>query len=181
MPDTTRPNTFLQRLIGAAALDVAIYEEVEADTNATAQAVTVVLLSSVAAGIGLAGASVAAVAIFTVVTLISWVVWAVLTHQIGTRLLPGAATQADVGQLLRTLGFASTPGVLRILAVLPGVWRPVMAVTALWMLASMVVAVRQALDYEGTGRAIAVCLIGWVISLLMLFAIGEFFAPTTVQ
>ncbi len=47
--------SFTQRVIGAAKLDVHIYEEVEADTTAMGQAMGVVALSSVAAGIGAVG------------------------------------------------------------------------------------------------------------------------------
>ena len=63
-------NTFLQRLIGAAALDAAIYEEVEADRLATGQAFVVVLMSSIATGIGVRGIteqSVASVVFFSIV------------------------------------------------------------------------------------------------------------------
>jgi hypothetical protein len=181
MPDLTRPNTFLQRLIGAAALDTAIYEEVEADSKATAQALLVVVLASLAAGVGardFAEASAATIAAMTVVALVSWAAWAVITLQIGTRVLPAVDTKADMGQLLRTLGFASTPGLLRVLGVLPGVAMPVFAVTAVWMLASMVVAVRQALDYRSTGRAVAVCALGWALSLVLTVILGGIFAPT---
>ncbi len=130
-------NTFLQRLVGAAALDTAIYEEVEADRGATGQAFLVVLASSVAAGIGIrpaADQTVASVVFFSIVALLSWAAWALVTLQIGTRLMPESETKSDVGELLRTIGFASTPGVLRLLGVLPGVTIPVFIGTALWML-----------------------------------------------
>ncbi len=76
--------------------------------------------------------------------------------------------EADVGQLLRTIGFASSPGLLRILGIVPGMTGIVFIVCALWMLVAMVIAVRQALDYHGTGRAIAVCLIGWLVQGVIL-------------
>jgi len=40
------------------------------------------------------------------------------------------------------------------------------------MLVAMVIAVRQALDYHGTGRAIAVCLIGWLVHEVILTLLG---------
>jgi hypothetical protein len=46
-------------------------------------------------------------------------------------------------------------------------------VASLWMLAAMVVAVRQALDYESTGRAITVCAIGFVVKFGVLFLLGR--------
>ena len=106
-------NTFLQRLIGAMALDAAIYEEVEADRMATGQAFLVVLMSSVATGIGARGVSeqsVASIVFFSIVALMAWAAWALVTFVIGTLLLPEAETRSDVGELLRTIGFASTPG-----------------------------------------------------------------------
>lgn len=181
MTTTSERNTFLQRLIGAAALDVAIYEEVEADASATTQAFAVVLLSSLAAGVGaggLAGPSLSSVLFISMLALLTWAAWAVVTLEIGTRILPGAQTRADIGQLLRTIGFASTPGLLRVLGVMPAVTAPVFAVTAVWMLAAMVVAVRQALDYRSTGRALAVCALGWVLAIVMFVVIGLLFGPS---
>jgi hypothetical protein len=175
----TLVQTFVRRTIGAALLNASAYEEIEADRTATGQAMLMVLLSSVAAGIGLerwgAGAS-QAVFFFTstsIIALLVWAAWALLTTQIGTRLLPTAETQSDVGELLRTLGFASAPGLIRVLAVLPGARIPIFVLSSVWMLAAMVVAVRQALDYTSTARAIAVCGIGWMLSLVLAFIFGS--------
>lgn len=180
MATTTQANTFVQRLIGAAALDTAIYEEVEADLGATTQAFAVVLLSSLAAGLGargLGGTSPANVAFISIVALLAWAAWALLTFVIGTKLLPGPQTRADVGELLRTIGFASTPGLLRIFGIMPGATVPAFAITAVWMLVAMIVAVRQALDYTSTARAIAVCVLGWALALIFAVVLGLLFAP----
>ena len=176
-----RTNSFLQRLIGAVSLDAPIYEEIEADRSATGQALFVVVLSSVAAGIGgrgLGGPSVSNIAFLTVVALLAWAAWALLTFQIGGRLMPEPQTRVDVGELLRTIGFSSAPGILRVFGVLPGVTIPAFAITSVWMLAAMVVAVRQALDYTSTARAIAVCVVGWIIAIVVAIAIGLAFGPT---
>jgi hypothetical protein len=178
---TTARNTFLQRLIGAMALDAAIYEEVEADRRATSQAFAVVVLSSLAAGVGARGFgenTVSNVAFISIVSLMAWAAWALVIFHIGGRLLPDPATAVDLGQLLRTIGFASTPGMLRVLGVLPGATVPVFVVTSVWMLLSMVVAVRQALDYQSTGRALAVCVLGWVLALAFAVALGLVFGPS---
>jgi hypothetical protein len=174
-------NSFLMRLIGAVSLDVAIYEEVEADRGATGQACAVVVLSSLAAGIGARGfgeSSPISIGFFTVVALIAWAAWALLTLQIGGRLLPEPQTQVDVGELLRTTGFATAPGLLRIFGVLPGVTIPAFAITAVWMLAAMIVGVRQALDYTSTARAIAVCVLGWALAITLTVGLGFFFGQT---
>ena len=155
--------TFAHRLIGAAVLDVATYEEVEADRTATAQAFGVVVASSLASGIGASGfgghpgAALQNVFIWSVVALLGWAAWALLVLQIGGRLMPQPQTRVDVTELLRTIGFSTAPGLLRVLGVLPPLTIPVFALPTAWMLVAMVVAVRQALDYTSTGRAIGVC------------------------
>lgn len=157
------------RMIRAARLDAALYEEAEADPTLTGQATGVVILASVAAGIGGAvRTGLGGLLAIAVAALISWYIWAYLTYWIGTRLLPEAQTQADVGQLLRTIGFSSAPGVVRVLGILPGLTTLAFIVGNTWMLVAMVVAVRQALDYRSTWRALGVVAIGWVITSLAL-------------
>jgi hypothetical protein len=110
----------------------------------------------------------------TVIALVGWYVWAYVTYLIGTKLLPEPQTKADHGELLRTIGFSSAPGMLRILSIIPGLMWIVYTISGIWMLVAMVVAVRQALDYQSTLRAVGVCLIGWIIQALivsLLFAI----------
>jgi hypothetical protein len=157
----------------AAKLDVQLYEEVEADIGATTQATIVVVLASLAAGIGALGSGGASgIVTGTIVALVGWLVWAFLTYIIGTRLLPEPQTNADYGQLLRTIGFASAPGVIRVLGIVPGLAAPVFLIGGIWMLVAMVVAVRQALDYKSTGRAVGVCLIGWLVQVVILILAG---------
>ncbi len=160
------------RMIRAAKLDAQLYEEVEADRGAMRQATAVVILSAVAAGIGnFAQGGVGGILVLSVAALVSWYIWAFLTYMIGTRLLPEPATRADLGELLRTLGFASTPGLIRVLGIVPGLTDLVFMVAAVWMLIAMVIAVRQALDYESTLRAVGVCLIGWIVQAILLWIV----------
>jgi hypothetical protein len=160
--------SFADRMIRAAKLDVALYEEVEADKEAMGQAMGVVILSSVAAGIGTISATGIKGLIFgTIVALLGWFIWAFLTYFIGTRLLPEPQTKADYGELLRTIGFSSSPGVLRVLAIIPVLGAILNFIIGIWMLVAMVIAVRQALDYQSTWRAVGVCLIGWIVQIVI--------------
>lgn len=158
--------TFVERMVGAAKLDVRVYEEIEADRSATPQAMGVVVLAAVAGGIGV-GAGIRGLVVGTIAGLLGWAVWAGLTYFIGTRWLPEPDTKADIGELLRTLGFATSPGILRVAGIVPVVGSIVIVVSAVWTLVAVVVAVRQALDYRSTGRAIGVCVIGWVVQIVI--------------
>jgi len=177
--------SFPYRLFGAAALDVGIYEEVEADRSATAQAALVVIASSVAIGVGAHGLSaregapfLSGVLVWSAVALVAWAAWALLVFEIGGRLMPARTTRVDVTELLRTIGFSTAPGMLCALGVVPELARPAFALAVGWMLIAMVVAVRQALDYESTSRAVAVCAIGWILSGLLVLAMGLFVTPS---
>lgn len=156
------------RIIRAAKLDVNLYEEVEADKGAFGQAMTVVVLSSIAAGVGsIAKGGLSGIFIGTIAALIGWYLWAYLTYFIGTKLLPEPQTKADHGELLRTIGFSSSPGLIRVFGIIPGLGMIVFSVASMWMLVAMIVAVRQALDYKSTLRAVGVCVIGWIIQILI--------------
>jgi hypothetical protein len=160
-------NTLVDRMIRAARLDARLYEEVEQDRTASGQALAVVVMTALATGVG-AGGGLAGLLAGVIASLLGWYLWSALTWWVGTRLLPEPQTQATLGELLRTIGFAQAPGLLRVLGVIPGLSMIVALVTALWMLAAAVVAIRQALDYSGTGRAVVVVLVGWVAQLALL-------------
>ena len=169
-------NSFNNRIIRATMLDSNLYEEVEADTGALGQAMMVVILSSIAAGIGLyKTGGFSGIITGTMASLISWYVWAYLTYFIGTKFLPESQTEADLGELLRTIGFSSSPGLLRVFYFIPGIGALVYLISSFWMLVAMIIAVRQALDYNSTIRAVGVCVIGYIIQIFVLVVLFSIF------
>jgi len=109
-----------ERMIRAAKLDVNLYEEVEADKSTMSQAIVVVVISNLAVGIGRFGdIDLFGIVIFTVLSLVGWFIWAYITYIVGTKLLPQPQTKADHGELLRTIGFSASPGVLRVMYFIP--------------------------------------------------------------
>ncbi len=171
-------DSYANRVIRAAKLDVHLYEEIEADTTATSQAVGIVVLSAIAAGVGAGSGEFGGIIIAGVGALISWYIWAYLTYWIGTKFLPEPQTHATHGELLRTIGFSSSPGLLRVLGIIPGLRGIVFLVAGIWMLVAMVIAVRQALDYQSTWRAVGVCVIGWIVQGIVLALVLSLFGGT---
>jgi hypothetical protein len=167
--------TMIERMIGAAKLDAATYEEVEADQSAISQALIVVILAAVAGGIGAIGDGVTQIFMRLAMVLIGWVVWATLTWLVGTKLLAEPQTHADLGQMLRVLGFAYVPQLLLFLAFIPILGWLIAIAVFFWTIACFVVAVRQGLDYTSTGKAVLVVLIAFVGYVLVACVLGSIF------
>jgi len=161
---------FMARMIRAAKLESLLYEEVEADKDATMQALMVVLLSSLAASIGtFTHDGLGGLVIIGLVALLAWYLWAFISYTIGTKLFPVSQTSASHGELWRTFGFASAPGLLRVFGAVSGLTGIVFLVAAVWMLIAAIIAVRQTLDYTSTVRAAGVCIPGWLVHVFLLF------------
>ncbi len=161
-------SSLFRRMIGAARLDPRAFEEVEHDFGATGQALTVVILSSAATGIGSGTRSYSAFVVGVLTSIALWYVWAYLTWWIGVRVVPEPGTRSAQDELLRTLGFATTPEILRVVGIVPGLGWLVFVVTGIWTLVAAVIAVRQALDYRSTVRAALVVAIGWLLQWIVL-------------
>jgi hypothetical protein len=161
-----------ERMVGAMQASVSTFEEVEKDPNALGQAVTVIAIAALAALIGnvFRTGIVAGLGIL-VATLIGYAVWTVIVVLVGTKLMPEPGTKADFVEGFRVIGFAASPGVFNILAIVPFLGPLISFVISLWMLVVMVIAVRSVLDYTNTGRAIIVCLIGWVVYMILNFLV----------
>ena len=140
----------------------------------------VVALASVAAGIGSTGEG-TGLLVGTVAALFGWVIWAALIYVLGAKVFPQPQPQpqpqVDIGELLRTTGFAAGPGVLRVFGIVPGFGPLILLAVSVWMLVAMVIAVRQALDFTSTGRTLMVCAAGWVVMLIMIGLLGGFLGP----
>ena len=172
--ESTSSASFVNRMIRAAKLEVPLYEEVEADLTATNQALMVVVLVAVASGIGQAssGRNVIAGILFGLVTaLIGWAVWSYVMYFVGTRFMGGTATY---GELLRTLGFAESPGVLFIFGIIPGLGGLIRAIAGIWVLVTSFIAIRQALDIDN-GKTAVTIVIGIVALLVVYTIIGIIF------
>jgi hypothetical protein len=171
MEGTATNQSLVDRMIGAARLDVATYEDVEHDESATTQALIVVLLSAIAAGIGALGGGVGGLIIGVIAALVGWVVYAFVAYWVGTNWFKGPETSATHGELLRTLGFASTPRLLLVLAWIPVLGWLILLAVFIWMLITTVIAIRQALDFD-TGKAIATAVVSWIPLFIVQVAIA---------
>ena len=169
---------YVNRIIRACKLDVSLYEEVEADKSATFQAAGVVVLSSLAAGVGALSLGASNFLMAPLLSLVSWYVWAYLIYFIGAKFFPEPTTKADHGQLLRTIGFSSAPGLIRVFGFIPDLMSIAFIAAAIWMLVAMVIAVRQALDYQSTWRAVGVVVTAFLIQSIILFMILKLFHIT---
>ena len=150
---------YVNRIIRACKLDVSLYEEVEADKSATLQAASVVVLSSLAAGVGALSLGASNFLMAPLLSLVSWYVWAYIIYFIGAKLFPEPTTKADHGELLRTIGFSSAPGLIRVFGFTPELMSITFIGAAIWMLVAMIIAVRQALIIKAHGEPLGLLLL----------------------
>ena len=164
-------NLFINRIFRAIKIDMDLYEEVEKDKSATIQAGMVVVLSSLAAGVGALQMGVSNFLIAPILSLLSWYVWAYVIYFVGVKLFGGSKTKSDHGELLRTIGFSSAPGLIRIFGITPELMTVTFIGSAFWMLACMVVAVKSALDYDSLWKSLGVVIIAWLFQAFFLFLV----------
>lgn len=166
---------YFQRLQKAIMLDVSFYEEVENDKKFTDQAMMTVVLVSIVQGLMIAGFAPIALVQGILGSLVRFIIWAFFIAFVGTRILPEPETKSNTGELIRTLGFAYAPGLLVIFKVLPFISSFVDPIVVILQLAAMTIAVRQALDFNSTVRAVGVCIVAF---LLMIVALTLFIGST---
>jgi len=165
-----RKSSLIERMLGAARLDIDTYEEVEHDTTATSQAATVVAIVALAAAIGGVRSGSGGLIAGLIGAFAGWLIWSGVTYLIGTALFEGKATW---GELLRTLGFAQSPGVLYVLGIVPFLGGLIRLAVWIWLLVAGIIAIRQALDVD-TGKAILTALIGWGVYVVFALLVGAF-------
>jgi hypothetical protein len=161
--------SIVDRMRGAAMLDVATYEEVEHDNDATGQAAVVVIIVAICTALGAIWRGGPSIIAGPISAVLGWLLWSAITYLIGGKLLGGTATW---GELLRTIGFAQSPGVLMIFGIIPILGGLVRAVVVIWLLATGIVAIRQALDFS-TGKAILTAILGWIAMVALTFLTGS--------
>ena len=166
----------LQRMIGAAFFNAHTYEEIEADQSALGQAIGVVVLVTICGAIGglisdiIGGATALGIIVGLCYGLafgiVRWALWVTVILMVGGGLLRTSNTETSWSEVGRVLGFAYTPGVLSIFAWVPVIGNLFSLAAFFWTLAAAIMGVRQAMDFEGTGRAILVVVIAGGIGFI---------------
>ena len=161
---------YFNRFLGAALLDVKLYQEVAAEPRFLNQAWITVLIYAMLASwgsFGRAGAVGSNIGMITAV--IGWYVWAFSTYYCATKWFrekSAEVARADRKTVIRVMGFACAPGAIRLLGLLPGLGILVLVASSIWMIVAATFAVKVALDFESTTRAAGACIIGWIIGAI---------------
>ncbi len=168
--------TLKDRIIRAGKLDVKFYEEISTDDTALGQSLVIIAGSSLAAGIGGIGKFGWSSILFgTFINLASWFLWVYIIYILGTKVARWSGSRVSFLQLLSTLGFSASPGLLRILGLVPFTTDVIFVISAIWMLIAVVVAARLALDYRRMRQAVIICVGSWIIQLLIILILFSLF------
>ena len=162
---------FLNRVFRSIKIDPDVYDEVQKDKPATLSAAIVVVISSLAAGIAAKQLGASSFIFAPILSLVSWFVWAYIVYFVGVKLFPEAKTKTTHAALLRAIGFSSAPGIIRVFSFTPELMTVTFIGSALWMLACMVVAVRQTLNFKSLWKALGVVVMSWFVQAFALISI----------
>ena len=162
---------FLNRVLRAIKIDPDLYDEVENDKRATVQAGAVVVLSSLAAGIGALQLGVTNFFVAPLLSLVMWYIWSFIIYFVGTKLFSVTKFKTNQGKILRGIGFSTAPGLIRIFGITPELMTVTFVGSAFWMLACMVVAVQSAFSYKSLWKAFGVVVVSWLLQAFGLFLI----------
>jgi hypothetical protein len=162
---------FLNRIFRSVKIDPEVFNEVQKDKSATMSAAVVVILSSSAAGIGAASLGAGNFILAPIFSLISWFVWAYIVFFVGVKLFPDPKTKTTQSALLRAIGFSSAPGIIRIFGFNEDLMTVTFIGSAFWMLACMIVAVKETLNYKSLWKSFGVVIISWFVQAFVLLAI----------
>jgi hypothetical protein len=162
---------FFTRIYRSVKIDPEVFNEVQKDKNATISAALVVILSSSAAGIGATSLGASNFILAPIFSLISWFVWAYIVYFVGVKLFPETKTKTTQFALLRAIGFSSAPGIIRIFGFNEDLMTVTFIGSAFWMLACMVVAVKETLYYKSLWKAFGVVIISWLVQAFLLLVI----------
>jgi hypothetical protein len=162
---------FLNRIYRSVKIDPGVFDEVQKDKNATVAAGVVVVLSSLAAGVAASHLGAVNFYLAPALSLITWFVWAYIVYFVGVKLFPDSKTKTTHQALLRSIGFSSAPGMIRVLGFNENLMTVMFIGSAFWMMACMVVAVKQTLNYKSLWKALGVVIIAWFVQAFALICI----------
>jgi hypothetical protein len=162
---------FLNRVYRSIKIEPEVYDEVQKDKNATLPAAIVVVISSLAAGVAAKQLGATSFILAPILSLLSWFVWAYIVYFVGVKLFPDPKTKTTHAALLRAIGFSSAPGIIRAFSFTPELMTVMFIGSALWMLACMVVAVKQTLNFKSLWKALGVVIMSWFIQAFALICL----------
>ena len=161
---------FFNRVFRSIKIDPDVYDEVQKDKTATLSAAIVVVISSLAAGVAAKQLGASSFIFAPILSLVSWFVWAYIVYFVGVKLFPDVKTKTTHAALLRAIGFSSAPGIIRVFGFTPELMTVTFIGSALWMLACMVVAVRQTLNFKSLWKALGVVVMSWFVQAFALIS-----------
>ena len=164
--------TTIKRIMRAIMLDREFYKEAEADTSLNQEALMIVIIVSVIGAIGSFfsslmaqnfGQAILAFFVSAVVGVANYYIWSYVTYFIGTNMFKG---DAEPGELLRVLGYASAPRLLSLLGFIPCIGWLISLAGGIWSLVAGFFGVQEALDLDTTETLVTIVLGGLAILIV---------------
>ena len=165
--------SLVDRMIGVTTLKHPYYRDIEADRDATGQALAVVALAAVAAGIGAIGSDQSGIVWKVIMAVVGWIVFSVVAFLVGS-LLTNPRQPVSLGQVMRLVGFAQAPKLIGALGFIPLFGWIFGLVAAVWFLVVAIHALQEAFDVD-MAKAALVGIVSLLVVGVVNFVVGTVF------
>ena len=172
-----------KRMQRAIMLDQTLFDEIVADPSIQGQSVWVVAIFAMTTAFGtFSMISGTAVNIGLITTIITWYIWAFSVFYVGTRILGPMSEGSDRKTIMRVVAFASAPGVIRLLGVIPKITMIILAISSIWILIAAVMGLKKVFVQATTAKITMVCVGSWFAAslfqaIILVVLLAVFGAP----
>ncbi len=173
---TGTSRSLIDRMVGVSTLKPAVFSDIRRDVDATTQALAVVAIAAIAAGIGAIGSDQPGIIWQVVMAVVGWVVFSLVAFFIGS-IFASKTESITLGQVLRLIGFAQAPKVLGALAFIPLIGVIAGFFAAIWFLIVAIYALREAFNVP-TGTAAGIGVLSLAVVFVVNFVLGSIFHIT---
>ncbi|MDP6822412.1 MAG: hypothetical protein QF554_03890 [Dehalococcoidia bacterium] len=168
------PGDLASRVVNAALLNRRTFRGIQEDPTGTAQVYILVGAAAIAAGIGTLG-DLSLVVQNVLLTVAGWLIYAHVAWFMRSYIFDTIHAEASRPNMLRVVGIAYGPGLLRAFGFFPGVGEFVFVAATIWIVVGIAVGLRSTLAFENYGPVAGIIAIGVLLNFTLssiVFAFG---------
>jgi hypothetical protein len=99
--------------------------------------------------------------------ILTWFIWSIFIYVIGVKLFPDRETKVSFKKILIGVGYAHTPGILRLFAITPDLMVPIIFLTQFWIFAGLIISTKQILNLKSNFKSFGIVFLSFLIIIFL--------------